>query len=96
MFYAVEAYEISHTFEKRGVGLNDIVLEVNLLKYREYRYDYIAEWLGEKIIVDPYVGCVWSDEYIKLGKVTFEGFWGSDKSFLPYKEICGEEKVEKE
>lgn len=71
-----------------------IILEVNLIKYVEEKHEYVAEWLEEKIIVDPYVGCVWEDKYIKIGKVIFEGFWGSEGAFLPTKEIAKKEEVE--
>lgn len=53
-----------------------IVSELNLLKYEKSRHECIAEWLGGEIIVDPYVGCVWKDDFIRLGKIVFEGFLG--------------------
>jgi hypothetical protein len=67
--------------------MDNIELEVHLKRYRENKHDYLAELDGEEIFVDPYVGCVWDDDYQFLGKVKFEGFWGSDGSFLPGKQL---------
>jgi hypothetical protein len=66
---------------------DNVILTFDLLEYREESHDYKALYNGLEAIVDPYVGCVWKDEDVRLGVFTFEGFWGTTGDFLPSAEL---------
>lgn len=64
----------------------DVILTFQLIKYNPKAHEFIALHEGKQVLVDPFVGDVWSDDKRDLGLYTFEGIW-SQGCFLPSKEI---------
>ncbi|MGG0888941.1 hypothetical protein [Cytobacillus horneckiae] len=64
----------------------DEILTFQLIKYNPKAHEFIALYEGKEVLVDPFVGDVWSDDKRVLGLYTFEGIWNQG-CFLPSKEI---------
>ncbi|MCL1700763.1 hypothetical protein [Lysinibacillus sp. Bpr_S20] len=54
------------------------IIEVELIEYDSNKHEYIGISEGNKILVDPFVGCVWNHRIRGLGKFTFKGHWFRD------------------
>lgn len=61
-------------------------ITVTLIEYIEDSHEFIGNFNGSEIRVDPFVSCLWADEVTTTGTFTFEGHWHG-RCFIPVEEV---------
>lgn len=62
------------------------IITVTLLEYDKEKHEFVGNYNGSEIRVDPFVSCLWSDEKEDTGTFTFVGHWHK-RCFIPVSEV---------